>query len=653
MSPRRRAKGKRPLSLERVSLEPVTWEVAVVPASEFLTLNPTGADAVVVLAVEIETGAVVCCEPNEHGDVDEAARTITSSMLRPPEGPPRRPRRMLVRDAQLAGVLESALPAGQQVELRSELPGIDALAATIATTIEQTAQAQGAYLARAGMAPDAVAGFFEAAAEFYGIAPWTLVDEPLTVNLPDRDAPLQAVIMGAERTTYGLVLFFDPGELATMFEGEDAVPFGADTIGTTFVPEAEVPPEMRNERRRHGWRIAGPTAYPMLLRTTTGGDLRPAGAEDMRIATLALRAVARFVRDNGDPLRQGRPCRATLDVEEPTAGRVRITVGFPADEGDDTDHEVLDLFSDANAASAASPALTLEGAGSSAFARATTLLHELVMRVSRSRQAGKVVRRLAWSFFRDSEPGYLEDDDARDDAVARFYEWAAFCAPVRTGGATLVRSAIDAATDLDDVGRRDRRALATPVFSMFEVVSVRRGQGYSLIDIADGGLYHVRDPDAAPGLRPKHYYVAALFPLGTDEHIAGGAAFSFKPDRKVDPRVFRGVEPSERPLVVEQILFGASTDWIDQLRPDQLPGVYDGFRADVAGAGIPAFSQVRRRIQSAQHPSDLLALASEVRWATTEEMRVFMAFVQRVWNITPRKELGGLSPEDAAARAEG
>ena len=206
---------------------------------------------------------------------------------------------------------------------------------------------------------------------------------------------------------------------------------------------------------------------------------------------------------------------------------------------------------------------------------------------------------------------------------------------------------------LDDIGRRDRRALATPVYSIFEVVSVRRGQGYSLIDIADGGLYHVRDPDAAPGLRPKHYYVAALFPFGKDEHIAGGAAFSFKPERRMDARLFRGVDPSERPLVVEQILFGASTDWIDELRPDHLRGVYDGFRADLAGAGIPPFSQVRRRIQSAQHPSDVLALASGVRWATTEEMRVFMAFVKRAWNITPRRELGGLSPEDAAAAAEG
>ena len=187
---------------------------------------------------------------------------------------------------------------------------------------------------------------------------------------------------------------------------------------------------------------------------------------------------------------------------------------------------------------------------------------------------------------------------------------------------------------------------------MFEVVSVQRGRGYSLNDIAGGGLYHVRDPDAAPGLRPRHCYVGALFPLGTDEHIAGGAAFSFKPERKIDPAVFRGVDAAERALVVEQILFGASTDWIDQLRPDQLPGAYDRFRADLGGAGLPAFSQVRQRIQSAQHPSEVLALASEVRWATMEEMRVFMAFVRRAWNITPRRELGGLSPEDAAAAAE-
>jgi hypothetical protein len=35
-----------------------------------------------------------------------------------------------------------------------------------------------------------------------------------------------------------------------------------------------------------------------------------------------------------------------------------------------------------------------------------------------------------------------------------------------------------------------------------------------------------------------------------------------------------------------------------------------------------------------------------------EEMRVFMAFVRRAWNITPRRELGGLSPEEAPGPAE-
>ena len=69
---------------------------------------------------------------------------------------------------------------------------------------------------------------------------------------------------------------------------------GTDWLSLNFERGGDLPASTRREALAHGWPVAGPEAYPLLLHVERDGGSRPLVPRDYQIATLAASALHRF-----------------------------------------------------------------------------------------------------------------------------------------------------------------------------------------------------------------------------------------------------------------------------------------------------------------------------------------------------------------------
>ena len=98
----------------------------------------------------------------------------------------------------------------------------------------------------------------------------------------------------------------------------------------TFEPVKDLPPSMRREAIEHGWKVAGPDAYPVVKRQEPNGMLRPLVERDIEIATAAARSLRAFFARHSDIFESEAPtpvCESYFDADD---REVRLTAPFEA-----------------------------------------------------------------------------------------------------------------------------------------------------------------------------------------------------------------------------------------------------------------------------------------------------------------------------------
>lgn len=644
-----RAKGRRPARFHDLLFADVIWEADVINVAALIGKEaPELPGPLVVLALEVESGAVVCSEELADATPASFAQILVNAMKRPDTGRPRRPRHIVVRDEQHAAALGAIVPHGSTVSAQPQLPHLDEMKQHVAREITKLSSFRRTYMEIAERRPEIAAAFFHAAAAFYASAPWDLLDDetPVALELEGAEGPLYVVVLGGAGVTHGLALYANAAALNAAFEdGDEPETAIGETVAVTYVAETDVGEEASEERRRHRWRLAGPAAYPLLMCTDEHGELSEPELADLERVTFALSAIERLVREDSATIARREVLSREFQFDGPSGTTRSVRVAFPAELDPPTTGN-LDLFAGASVQ-------PIADAEDSTYRRGAARLADVVRRIFGSRQIRLVLQRLAWSFFHDRMPSYLLAEE-QEDAVTRFYDWVCFLAPVGPEGRSFACLANNASSDLDEQERLERAALLKVVYVVARVVSVRRGQGFSLADVFTEELYHVQQPDSVQLPRNRDWYFGVLLPLGAGEYLPGGSAFAMRPVREQERQLMelRDTDAKARPLAVEDIVFGASSDWIDELSPRELRDAYASFRADLS-ADLPPLPQLKKRIQAADAPPDVLGLAAKVEWAGSAEVNVFGAFVQRLWNTTPRKELGGISPEEFDSREHG
>jgi hypothetical protein len=151
------------------------------------------------------------------------------------------------------------------------------------------------------MHPAQVGSFYAAAAEFYRRRPWQQVqgDQPLRIECAKfQSGPWYAVVMGQSGMQQGVALYEDLAALRALIAGgasdeESAMKMSA--LSLMFSEAFEMPVRDLDAAEKYGWPVAGPEAYPLVLRINPGGAMRPPLAWELELLEGCLRTIPGFL----------------------------------------------------------------------------------------------------------------------------------------------------------------------------------------------------------------------------------------------------------------------------------------------------------------------------------------------------------------------
>ena len=253
---------------------------------------------------------------------------LTQAMRHPAMGKPHRPAELQVRRDDRWEYLRPHL---EEIGVRLTTSGaVDHVEGALCELAERLAGAQEPGLLDApGMTPRQAAGFYEAAAEFFRLAPWKKVAYQNAIQIEcDKveGGPWYALLVGQSGLTIGLTLYHDLGLLKSLWTGEGDRKANAErTVATTvtFGEEWDVPVADLDAAKRHNWKVARPDAYPAVYHKELGLSMRPPTTQELELLEAVLRAVPDFVSRR----RQGDPTKETMTV--PAASQeLRVVLGW-------------------------------------------------------------------------------------------------------------------------------------------------------------------------------------------------------------------------------------------------------------------------------------------------------------------------------------
>ena len=133
-----------------------------------------------------------------------------------------------------------------------------------------------------GIQPEQAGDFYAAAAEFYRRKPWQRVPSDTIIKVKCakyRSGPWYAVVMGQSGVEQGLALYEDPAALKAMIAGnasEAENARGMSAISLMFSEAFNLSTQDLDAAEKLGWQVAGPEAYPLVIRINPGPAVRRA-----------------------------------------------------------------------------------------------------------------------------------------------------------------------------------------------------------------------------------------------------------------------------------------------------------------------------------------------------------------------------------------
>jgi hypothetical protein len=257
-----------------------------------------------VVWMQLPDGIVVAHDLVAPGDDPSVATTLRRAM----QELGTTPQRLRVADELLAGEVRAAF--GDRLDVRvAPTPEVDDLVAEMAR-LAPDGDVAASYLEEGRLEEATIAQMFLAAQTLYRAAPWKVADDQqvLRLDIPALDVDGACVsIIGQLGESLGLVVFPSYVDFERFLEAahhdpapspDRQVDLGTTVLILDFWRRADLPPKMRAEVARHGWRVAGPKAYPMVTRSDRDGVPAPLEERDVRVATECALAVASFFRQH-------------------------------------------------------------------------------------------------------------------------------------------------------------------------------------------------------------------------------------------------------------------------------------------------------------------------------------------------------------------
>jgi len=255
-------------------------------------------------------------EPN----TDWLRQTLLAAMLNPMVGDPHLPGTLQVVSERYRDELLPLLdPLDIACVACDELDQLDFIFGEMHRSMAESDQPP-ALIDVPGVTPSHVRGFFEAAATYYERTPWRDVagDLPILVRCAKFETGTwYAVVMGQSGMTLGLAMYEDLDVLRAIIREEDDVDRRHSALSVMYSEPFEIAVRDLDAAESNGWPVAGPEAYPMILRVNPGMAVRPPLAWELELTEACLRALPVFVtRGTKTPARMTVPiATGELDLE--------------------------------------------------------------------------------------------------------------------------------------------------------------------------------------------------------------------------------------------------------------------------------------------------------------------------------------------------
>jgi tetratricopeptide (TPR) repeat protein len=152
-----------------------------------------------------------------------------------------------------------------------------------------------------GMELAQVGSFYAAAAEFYRRKPWQRVPGDTVIRVECdkfQSGPWYAVVMGQSGVQQGLAIYEDLAALQAMISGdasEEENSRSMSVLSMMFSEAFEISVRDLDAAEKQGWAVAGPEAYPMVIRVNPGLAMRPPLVWELELLEGCLRTIPKFL----------------------------------------------------------------------------------------------------------------------------------------------------------------------------------------------------------------------------------------------------------------------------------------------------------------------------------------------------------------------
>ncbi len=285
---------------------------------------------------------------------DRLADSYVATTESPEVGEPHVPARIRVASEAHAAALREAVGPETEV-VCAPTPEIEPVRISLAAYLDKVgsqSEEEESYLS-SGVDAATVASLFRAAAALYVVAPWrTLPNDEAIAAVSIRALGVRngtLVVFGREGGCPGIQVFPDQAgaeeyrrltvEPVDPEEGDGPIP---PHIGLELTRGADLDPGQRKEISKHGWKVAGPVAYPEISAFDEDGMLRRATGREHAVLEAVATALVEVVEKHPAVARaiaDGKPFEHSVDVET-SRGKVTVALSdLDAVEEDDADRE--------------------------------------------------------------------------------------------------------------------------------------------------------------------------------------------------------------------------------------------------------------------------------------------------------------------------
>jgi hypothetical protein len=198
------------------------------------------------------------------------------------------------------------------------------------------------------------------------------------------------------------------------------------------------------------------------------------------------------------------------------------------------------------------------------------------------------------------------------------------------------------------------------VFSGFTVTGVEVGSYFMAQDLATGKKYKVRENQATHKLKEGDYIVGRIVPYETDNALSNLNLSYPKESAYLLKRLWKST-PSDivrelTPLIIEKEIFQKHYQSINK-KEKNLPSVEKKLKnllKEYLGKKAPSIKNLRKKINRVTDPLPLIKeLAERINFSSQKELSEFHELFMDFWNLSPRDEFQGKSPQEISHQEVG